>query len=98
MSFVVRHHSPPPIKFTTDAALLRGMGELVAWIYDRTKRVRWLWVVALFAVVGVSLLSASARVSVKISSMHCPMNGPWTGIVPCWMPPELRAHGGRLSG
>ena len=55
----MRHHSPPPIKFTTDAALLRGMGELVAWIYDRTKRVRWLWVVALFAVVGVSLLSAS---------------------------------------
>lgn len=35
------------------------MGELVAWIYDHTKRRRWLWVAALIAVVSVSLWSAS---------------------------------------
>jgi len=35
------------------------MGELVAWIYDHTKRWRWLWVAAVVAVVGLSLWSAS---------------------------------------
>ncbi|MFZ1331361.1 MAG: hypothetical protein WAR83_04205, partial [Flavobacteriales bacterium] len=35
------------------------MGELVARVYDRTRRLRWIWVILVLAVIGSSLWSAS---------------------------------------